>query len=76
MEKYKEAIPEYNQVINKEIILILEEAEWNKSLCYLKMGDKENARQNLEGIINRNGYYKKDAKDNIETFKVFNKVGE
>ncbi len=62
MEKYKEAIPEYNQVIKQGDNLYIEEAEWNKTLCYVKLGEKEKVRQNLEAIINRKSYYEKEAK--------------
>ena len=62
LNKFNEAIPEYNQVIKQGDNLFLEEAEWNKSLCYLKLGNKTLAKQQLEAIVNRNGYYKKDAK--------------
>jgi tetratricopeptide (TPR) repeat protein len=62
MNKFEDAILEYNQVIKQGDNYFLEEAEWNKSLCYMKLGDKEKTRQNLEAIINKNGYYKKEAK--------------
>jgi len=61
-DQFKEAIPEYNQVIKQGDNYFIEEAEWYKSLCYLELGDKKMAKQNLEAIIDRNGFYKKDAK--------------
>ena len=69
MKKFKEAIPEYNQVIKQGDNLYMEEAEWNKSLCYLILGNKEKARQNLEAIVNKNGYYTKDAKDILKRLR-------
>lgn len=62
ISRFNEAIPEYNKVIKQGDNLYLEEAEWNKSLCYLKIGNKDLAKHQLEAIINRNGYYKEDAK--------------
>ena len=62
MNKFEEAIPEFNQVIKHGDNLYIEEAEWNKSLCYLKLGNKEMAKSQLEAIIDRNSFYKKDAK--------------
>jgi len=69
MNKLEEAIPEYNQVIKHGDNMYLEEAEWNKSMCYLKLGNKELAKTQLEAIIARNGYYKKDAKAVLKRIK-------
>ncbi len=60
--KYKEAIPGYNQIIANGDNLFIEEAEWYRSLCYLKTGDKWVARQQLLAVINRKGYFADDAK--------------
>lgn len=62
LNRFKEAIPEYNQVIKQGDNYFIEEAEWYKSLCYLELGDKKLACQNLEAIVDKNSYYKKDAK--------------
>ncbi|MDX9697747.1 MAG: hypothetical protein RBT49_18285, partial [Bacteroidales bacterium] len=69
MNKLEEAIPEYNQVIKHGDNMYLEEAEWNKSMCYLKLGNKELAKTQLEAIMARNGYYKKDAKAVLKRIK-------
>ena len=61
LNKFKEAIGEYNQVINQGDNLYIGEAELNRSLCNIKLGNKELAKQQLEAIVNRNGYYKKEA---------------
>ena len=60
--KYQEAIPEYAQVIAHGDNIFVEEAEWYKALCYLKIGEKESARKQLSAIIDRNGYYAGNAK--------------
>ncbi len=62
MGKYEEAIPAYSQVINHGDNIFVEEAEWYKALCYIKLGEKDDARKQLNAIINRNGYYATDAK--------------
>ncbi len=60
--KYEEAIPEYTQVVNHGDNIFVEEAEWYKALCFIKLGNKEEARTQLLAIINRNGFYAVDAK--------------
>ena len=62
LNRYQEAIPEFNQVISNGDNMFIEEAEWFKSLCYLKLGNNNIARKELLAIINRNGDYEKDAK--------------
>jgi hypothetical protein len=69
MNKFDEAIPEYNQVISHGNNLFIEEAEWNKSLCYVKLGEIEKANEQLNAIINKNGFYKKDAKAVLRKIK-------
>ena len=60
--KYTEAISGYNRIIVNNDNLFIEEAEWYRSLCYLKMGNKWEARQQLLAVINRKGYFADDAK--------------
>ena len=62
LEKYDEAIPEYSRVIDHGDNMFIEEAEWYKTLCYIKLGEKEEARRQLMAIISRKGYYAADAK--------------
>ncbi len=62
LEKYEEAIPEYSRVIEHGDNMFVEEAEWYKALCYLKLERKELAKEQLNAIINRNGYYANNAK--------------
>ena len=42
--------------------LFIEEAEWYKSLCYIKMNDTGKAKEQLLRIVERKGYYANDAK--------------
>ena len=60
--KHDEAIPEYTNVIAHGDNIFVEEAEWYRALCYLKLGEKEKAKQQLVSIINRKSYYANDAK--------------
>lgn len=69
MEKFSEAVPEYTKVINNADNIFVEEAEWNKSLCYLKLNNKDLARDLLKGIIKRNGYYASDARAVLRRLK-------
>jgi tetratricopeptide (TPR) repeat protein len=62
LEKYEEAIPEYSQVIDHGDNIFVEEAEWYKALCYIKLDNKDEANKQLLAIINRNGFYANDAK--------------
>ncbi len=59
---YKDAIPEYTQVIGHGDNLFVEEAEWYRALCYLKLGDQENTRKQLLAIREKNGFYAGKAK--------------
>ena len=69
LEKFREAIPEYTRVIDNADNIFVEEAEWNKSLCYLKLDRKDLARDQLKAIIKRNGYYTRDAKAVLRRLK-------
>jgi tetratricopeptide (TPR) repeat protein len=62
LEKYEEAIPEYSQVISHGDNMFVEEAEWYKALCYLKLDKKEIAQKQLKAIIDKNGYFATDAR--------------
>ena len=62
MDNFNDAITEYSDVISHGDNLYIEEAEWFRSLCYLKKGDKKLAKQELLAVIDRNGHYKQDAK--------------
>jgi hypothetical protein len=62
LEKFEEAIPEYSKVIEHGDNMFVEEAEWYKALCYLKLERKDLAKEQLLAIINRNGYYANNAK--------------
>jgi tetratricopeptide (TPR) repeat protein len=60
--KYREAISEYTQVINQGDNTFIEEAEWYKSYCYLKLEEWDEAKEQLLAIIEKKGYFENDAK--------------
>ncbi len=62
LNKFDEAIAGFTKVINQGDNLFIEEAEWYRSLCYLKIGDYEKAKAELLAVIERKGHFEKDAK--------------
>ncbi|MCD6355399.1 MAG: hypothetical protein J7L95_07605 [Prolixibacteraceae bacterium] len=69
MNKLNDAIAEYNEVLRQGDNLYIEEAEWNRSLCYLKLGEKDIAKTQFEAIIDRKGFYEKVAKAVLRRLK-------
>lgn len=69
MDKFKNAIADYTLVINHGDNLFVEEAEWYRSLCYMRLGDKMQAKQELLAVVNRNGFFKQDAKAVLRRLK-------
>lgn len=67
--KFAEAITEYTKVINEGDNLFVEEAEWYRSLCYVKLADKINAENELLAVIERKGHFEKDAKAVLRRLK-------
>jgi tetratricopeptide (TPR) repeat protein len=61
LHQYQKALDHYQEVINHRDNPFLEQAEWLTALCYLGHSDKKLASLKLEAIIQKNGYYKKDA---------------
>ena len=62
LDKYSKAALEYTKVINHGNNMFIEEAEWYKALCYLKMNKPKEAKQELLAVVNRKGHYEQDAK--------------
>ncbi len=69
MDEFNDAIADYSQVINHGDNLFIEEAEWYRSLCYMKLGNMMQAKQELLVVTNRNGYFKHDAKAVLRRLK-------
>lgn len=62
LDKINEAIEAYSVVIKHGDNLFIEEAVWYRSLCYLKIGDINLAKNELLAVIERKGHFEKDAK--------------
>jgi hypothetical protein len=69
LNKFNEAIAGYTKVINHGDNLFIEEAEWYRSLCYLKLGNQAMAKQELLAVIERKGHFEKDAKAVLRRIK-------
>ena len=62
LNKFEDAVSEYSKVIQQGDNLFVEEAEWYRSLCYIKLGMKDQAKQELLAVIERKGLYENNAK--------------
>lgn len=69
MNNYNEAVEAYTRVINNGDNLFIEEAEWYRSLCYLKVGDIDKAKVELLAVIQRKSHYENQAKAVIRRLK-------
>ncbi len=69
MNKYGDAIDGYTKVINQGDNLYIEEAEWYRSLCYLKLKDYEKSRTELLAVVERKGHFENNAKAIIRRLK-------
>lgn len=69
LDKYAKAALEYSKVINQGNNMFIEEAEWYKALCYLKMNKTNEAKKELLAVVNRKGHYEKDAKAILRRLK-------
>jgi anti-sigma factor RsiW len=62
LNKMDLAIENYTKVIEHGNNLFVEEAQWYRTLCYLRQNEKVKAKEELLAVINRKGYYEQDAK--------------
>jgi len=69
LNEFDKAIDEYTKVIDDGNNLFVEEAEWYKSLCYLRLNQKQEAKNELLAVIDRKGFYEQDAKAIIRKLK-------
>lgn len=69
MNKYAEAIEAYTRVIEDGDNLFIEEAEWFRSLCYLRTGEKKKAELELLAVIEKKNHYENQAKAVIRRLK-------
>ena len=69
LKQYEDAINEYNKVIQHGDNIFIEDAEWYRSLCYLKMKNYSKVKEQLVFIIEKKGYYSNDAKAILRKLK-------
>lgn len=62
LNDFEPAIKEYSRVIKHGNNLFIEEAEWYRSLCYLRMNKETEAKRELLAVIDRKGHYQNEAK--------------
>ncbi|NOQ28131.1 MAG: hypothetical protein GQ564_22440 [Bacteroidales bacterium] len=70
LERYNEAIEKLEQVQKNKIYKPVQSTNnWYLSLCYLKIGNNEQAIAQLEKITNNNSYFYKEAKELLKKLK-------
>ena len=66
--KYKDAIANYNKVIQNNNNLLIEQSHWYSGLCYIKLKENDKALQCFNNIP-ENSNYKKPAQEIISKIK-------
>jgi tetratricopeptide (TPR) repeat protein len=66
IEEYAEANNSFKKIINHKANAFIESAEWYLGLCYLKTNENDKAAIVFEDIVERDGYFKKDARKIIK----------
>lgn len=61
LEKYVKAESQFNDIIEDEDNLLVDQAEWNLGLCYLNSGQQMEAKEVFKKISTGNTIYNKDA---------------
>jgi len=73
LKEYSNAINEYKVVIDNKENTLVELAEYNIGLCFIAKGEIELAEDQMNRIINKNGYYKSKAEATLEKLKYIKK---
>jgi tetratricopeptide (TPR) repeat protein len=66
-KNYVSAIAFFNKVLVDRQHRYYEDAKWNKAICLIEQGKKEEARAVLKEIEQSNSKYKKDATERLKT---------
>ena len=69
IEQYDKANKNFQSIIDKKPNAFVESAEWYLALAYLRTDEMDKAREVLTGIVNRDGYFRKDAKKILRKLK-------
>ncbi len=62
LNNYSDAVDGYTKVIIHGDNLFIEEAQWYRGLCYLKLENYDRAKTELLAVIDRKGHFENDAK--------------
>lgn len=73
LQNYSDAIKEYQKVIDHANNMYIEEAEWYKALCYIKLNRSKEATRELIAVIDRKGHYEREAKAVLRRLKYTSK---
>ena len=66
IEEYTKANESFNKIIDHKANAFIESAEWYLGLCYLKTNENQKAFEVFGEIVERDGYFKKDARKIIK----------
>jgi tetratricopeptide (TPR) repeat protein len=69
IRKYNEATASFEQIIEHKNNLYIEQAEWYAGLCYLVSDQEEKAQRQFTKIVNRDGYYRDQAREILKKMK-------
>lgn len=65
LEMYGRALPLLDQVLASPNNVFHQEAQWYKALALIGKGERENAKVVLQQIVDKKGFYKKQAKEKL-----------
>ncbi len=69
LKEYLEAVKSFKQVIDHKDNMFLEDSEYYLGLCYYNLEDMSKAKVIMEGIINSENRFRKDAKKILKKIK-------
>ncbi len=69
LNEYNKAVEGFTRVINHGDNLYVEEAQWYRSLCYVKMENYTTAKNELMAVIDRKGHFENEAKAVLRRLK-------
>ncbi len=69
LKEYSEAVKFFTQVIDHDDNMFLEESKYYRGLCHYNLDDMDKAKIIMEGIINSENRFRKDAKKILKKIK-------
>jgi tetratricopeptide (TPR) repeat protein len=67
INKYDDAIHAFQYIIKDNSTLLVEEAKWYLTLCYLKTSNMTEAKKTLTHIVSSNAFHKKEAEEILKS---------